>query len=43
MYIPINLIFITKTFDQFQKIINLVLYLINKNFKLVFLGTFKNP
>ena len=31
MYIPINLIFITKTFDQFQKIINLVLYLIKLN------------
>jgi len=31
MHIPINLIFITKTFDQFQKIINLVLYLIKLN------------
>lgn len=31
VHIPINLIFITKTFDQFQKIINLVLYLIKLN------------
>lgn len=31
VYIPINLISITKTFDQFQKIIDLVLYLIKLN------------
>ena len=31
LHILINLIFITKTFDQFQKIINLVLYLIKLN------------
>ena len=31
LYIPINLISITKTFDQLQKIIELVLYLIKLN------------